>query len=92
MYRLGLESILGLRRRGATFEVAPCIPAEWPGYTIVWRFGGSRYEIAVENPEHRCRGVGRAELDGTAVDPAAIPLVDDGAVHRVRIVIGKPQP
>ena len=56
---------------------------------MVWRFGGSRYEIAVENPEHRCRGVGRAELDGGAVDPAAIPLVDDGAVHQVRIVIGK---
>ena len=31
----------------------------------------------------------RAELDGGAVDPAAIPLVDDGAVHQVRIVIGK---
>jgi cyclic beta-1,2-glucan glucanotransferase len=91
MYRLGLESILGLRRRGAFFEVAPCIPAEWPGYTIVWRFGGSRYEIAVENPEHRFRSVGRAELDGAEVDPGAIPLIDDGAVHRVRIVIGKPQ-
>jgi cyclic beta-1,2-glucan synthetase len=91
MYRLGLESILGLHRRGPTFEVAPCIPAEWPGYTIVWRFGRSRYEIAVENPEHRCRGVGRAELDGTVVDPAAIPLVDDGATHAVRIVIGKRQ-
>jgi cyclic beta-1,2-glucan synthetase len=55
----------------------------------VWRFGGSRYEIEVLNPEHRWRGVGRAELDGEAVDPTAIPLADDGAVHRVRIVMGK---
>ena len=31
MYRAGLESILGLRRRGATFEIDPCIPAAWPG-------------------------------------------------------------
>jgi cyclic beta-1,2-glucan synthetase len=89
MYRAGVESILGLRRRGAAFEISPCIPAGWPGYSMVWRFGGSRYEIAVENPEHRCRGVGRAELDGGAVDPAVIPLVDDGAVHHVRIVLGK---
>jgi cellobiose phosphorylase len=31
MYRAGLESILGFRRRGATFEIDPCIPAAWPG-------------------------------------------------------------
>ena len=35
--------------------------------------------------------LGDGELDGTAVEPAAIPLVDDGAVHQVRIVIGKRQ-
>jgi cyclic beta-1,2-glucan synthetase len=89
MYRAGLESILGLRRRGNAFEVAPCIPAEWPSYAMVWRFGKSRYEITVENPDHRCRGVARVELDGAAVDRHAIPLADDGATHRVRVVLGK---
>jgi len=43
----------------------------------------------VANPEHRCGGVALAELDGGATDPAAIPLVDDGATHRVRIVLGE---
>ncbi|MGH7645238.1 MAG: GH36-type glycosyl hydrolase domain-containing protein, partial [Gemmatimonadales bacterium] len=89
MYRAGLESILGLRRHGASFELDPCIPAAWPEYSLVWRFGGTRYEIAVANPEHRCRGIAEAELDGTPVDPAAIPLVDDGATHRVRVVVGE---
>jgi cyclic beta-1,2-glucan synthetase len=89
MYRAGLESLLGLRRRGDAFEVAPCIPAEWPGYSLVWRFGRSRYEIVVENPEHRCRGIAEVECDGAPVDPRAIPLVDDGATHQVRVVIGK---
>ena len=56
---------------------------------MLWRFGGTRYEIEVENPEHRCRGVARVELDGAPVDPGAIPLKDDGATHRVRVVIGK---
>ena len=78
MYRAGLESILGLRRRGATFEIDPCIPSSWAEYSIAWRFGATRYEIAVSNPERRCRGVAEAELDGAPVDPAAIPLVDDG--------------
>jgi cyclic beta-1,2-glucan synthetase len=91
MYRAGLESILGLRRRGRTFEVDPCIPSSWPQYAIVWRFGRTRYDIALENPERRCRGIAEAELDGIPVDPRAIPLVDDGGTHEVRLVLGEPK-
>jgi cyclic beta-1,2-glucan synthetase len=89
LYRTGLESLLGLRRQGATFAIDPCIPASWPEYTIVWRFRGARYEITVTNPEHRCRGVAEAELDGASIDAAAIPLVDDGRTHVVRVVLGE---
>jgi cyclic beta-1,2-glucan synthetase len=88
MYRVGLEGILGLERRGASFAMRPCIPSSWPGYAIEWRFGETHYTIVVENPERRCRGVGSVELDGSPADPAAIPLVDDGRVHRVRVVLG----
>jgi cyclic beta-1,2-glucan synthetase len=89
MYRAGLESILGLKRHGTSFELDPCIPAAWPEYSISWRHGRTGYEITVANPDHRCRGVALAELDGEVVDPAAIPLVDDGATHRVRVVLGE---
>src|SRR6185503_14166105 len=88
LYRAGLESILGLRRHGDTFAIDPCIPAAWTAYAITWRVGRSVYEIAVSNPERRCRGVAAAELDGAPVDPAAIPLVDDGASHSVTVVLG----
>ena len=87
MYRAGLESILGLRRRGATFEVDPCIPSSWPACEIVWRFGRTRYEISLSNPGGRCRGIKTAELDGAPVAPGAIPLVDDGGTHQVRLVM-----
>ena len=88
LYRAGLESLLGLRRQGATFAIDPCIPASWPEYSIDWRFGGTRYEITVRNPEHRCRGVAEAVLDGAPVDPAAVPLVDGGGTHVVRVTLG----
>ena len=88
MYRAGLESIFGLRRHGETFELDPCIPTSWPEYAISWRFGRTRYEISVTNPERRCRGIGAAELDGVAVDPRAIALIDDGGTHDVRVVLG----
>jgi cyclic beta-1,2-glucan synthetase len=90
MYRVALETLLGLKRRGPVFTVDPCIPASWPGYEIVWRFGRTRYRISVENPQQRSRGVARAELDRAPVDPAAIPLSDDGLPHDVRIVLGSP--
>ena len=90
MYRAGVESILGLRRRGDTFIVDPCIPTAWPEYTISWRFGTSRYEITVSNPSRRCRGVASATLDGARVDARAIPLADDGGTHDVQIVLGDP--
>jgi cyclic beta-1,2-glucan synthetase len=92
MYRAGLESILGLRRRGATFEMDPCIPSSWAEYAIAWRFGRTRYEITVRNPERRCRGVAEAYLDGLSVDPRAIPLRDDGREHHVRLTVGRPKP
>ncbi len=88
MYRVGLEGILGLARRGDTFSVHPCVPGSWPGFSIVWRFGSTRYEIAVENPEGRMRGVSHVEFDGRPIDPSAIPLADDGLSHHVTVRMG----
>jgi cyclic beta-1,2-glucan synthetase len=88
MYRAGLESVLGLRRRGASFAIDPCIPSSWPAYSIIWRLGHTRYEISVSNPCRRCRGIARADMDGTAADASALPLVDDGETHRVHVVLG----
>jgi cyclic beta-1,2-glucan synthetase len=87
---VALEGILGLTRRGAFFTVDPCIPSSWPSYSIEWRFRKTRYTIAVENPKRRGGGVLSAELDGAPADPAAIPLMDDDGVHRVRVVLGAP--
>lgn len=90
LYRLGLESILGLVRRGSSFAVDPCIPASWAGYAVTWRVGGTGYAITVANPDRLSRGVAAATLDGQAVDPSAVPLVDDGIIHQVHVVMGKP--
>jgi cyclic beta-1,2-glucan synthetase len=89
MYRAGIESILGLRRRGDTFVIDPCIPSSWDHYQIDWLFLDTRYEIMVCNPAGRCRGVGNATLDGATVDAAAIPLLNDGRTHTVRVVLGE---
>ena len=91
MQRAGLETILGLRIEGNTLRLDPCIPRSWPGFEISLRRGGSRYEIAVENPDGVERGIAAAKIDGAEVAaqrPLIVAVVDDGAVHRVWIKLG----
>jgi cyclic beta-1,2-glucan synthetase len=90
MYQAGIEWILGFRLRGTTLTIDPCIPRDWPRYEIDFRYHTARYEIVVENPQGVSRGVASSELDGQALaSDAAIPLADDGATHRIRVVLGQ---
>ena len=59
-------------RRGDDLRDRPrASPPSWPGFAIAWRFGGTRYEIAVANPESRCRGVAeRGRSTASASTPA----------------------
>jgi cyclic beta-1,2-glucan synthetase len=91
MYRAAIEALLGLKRRGASFSVRPCIPAMWPEYWIEWKVGRARYRVTVSNPHHRCAGIRSAALDGAPVDPDAIPILEDEAIHQVTIVLGDPE-
>ena len=38
MYRIGVEHILGLQRRGNALLIDPCISPEWKGYSMIYRF------------------------------------------------------
>jgi cyclic beta-1,2-glucan synthetase len=89
LYRTGLEWILGFRVRGMILNIDPCIPRNWPGYSIDFRYHSALYKIQVENPSNVSRGVALTEMDGKLLPGApTIPLADDGAVHTIRIVLG----
>jgi cyclic beta-1,2-glucan synthetase len=88
MYQAAVQSLLGLRRNGATVSLNPCIPAVWPEYSLTWTVGRTQYHFTVSNPDHRSHGIASAQLDGVAVDPRAIPFANDGERHEVRIVLG----
>ena len=90
LYRAGLEWMLGFRLHGSTLSIDPCVPAAWRGFEIEFRHRTARYHIVVENPAGKMRGVASVEVDSVALaTPAAgIALVDDGAQHRVRVVMG----
>jgi cyclic beta-1,2-glucan synthetase len=89
LYRAGLEWILGFQKRGSSLRIDPCIPRDWKGFEITYRYGDTRYRITVKNPKGICRGVSRVRLDATALDAGAhVPLSDDGREHLVEVELG----
>jgi len=90
LYRAGLEWILGFRVRGQVLCVDPCIPRNWPGYSIDFRYHSATYKITVKNPLGFSRGIASTSIDGKVlVGRANILLADDGAAHQVLIVLGQ---
>jgi cyclic beta-1,2-glucan glucanotransferase len=89
MFRAGVEGILGIRREGNILIVDPCIPAAWPGFEATVNVASTCYEIRVDNPSHRCRGISHADLDGARIHHAQarvrVPL--DGGTHNLLISI-----
>ncbi len=89
LYRAGLEAILGFHLEGTHLRIAPCVPAHWPGFEIHFRYRTARYEIHVQDAGS---AVLVLELDGQPATGGRVALVDDGAVHAVRVVLGdRPQ-
>jgi len=90
MYRAGLEGILGFHLRGSSLHIDPCVPKGWRRFDIIFQYHSTRYEIGVENPRGVSRGVSELILDGEKIagNHLGLPLVDDGATHRVKAVLG----
>ena len=89
LYRVGLEAILGFHLRGDHLAIDPRIAPDWPRFAITYRRGATLYRITVDNPDGVESGVVSATLDDRPVDPAAIPLGDDGGEHIVRVRMGR---
>jgi len=88
MYRAGLEYILGFQKNGDTVIMDPCIPKKWREYTMKYKFRDTVYDIKVENPQGRCKGVESITLDGEVSAGNRIQLVNDGKCHEVLVSMG----
>jgi cellobiose phosphorylase len=85
MYRLLLESLLGVSLEGDRLRVAPCLPADWTGFTVHYRFRETVYHIAVRRA--RVAGEAPLRLDGLAVPGPDLPLVDDRQEHWAELTV-----
>ena len=88
-YRVALEGLLGFVKRGDCLLIDPCIPSEWDGFTLEYRYGATTYAIEIRNPEHVSRGVSEVSVDDFPATDGGVTLVDDGLRHSVTVVLGQ---
>jgi cyclic beta-1,2-glucan synthetase len=93
LYRAGIEAILGLRIKGGSVVIDPCIPAAWPGFEMTLRYRGAVYDISIRNPDGVSRGVIAAQLDGEvqplSLGKAHLQLAVDNGAHMIVVTMGR---
>lgn len=88
MYQAGLEWLLGLRKKGPRLYLEPCIPEEWPEFSVIYKYQKTKYEIIVKNPSRKQTGGQSLEMDGKTLNPKeGIPLKDDNKLHRIILIL-----
>ena len=84
MYRLIVESLLGLRLEVDKLRFAPCLPADWPGFKVHYRYRETVYHISVHQTGAE-NGQMSVTVDGVERPGQVIPLVDDQQEHSVEV-------
>ncbi len=84
MYRLIVESLLGLRLDVDKLHFAPCLPADWETFTMHYRYRETVYHIAVRHAHDGNRDT-RVTVDNVEQHDPVIPLIDDHREHSVEV-------
>ncbi|WP_374689756.1 GH36-type glycosyl hydrolase domain-containing protein [Promineifilum sp.] len=94
MYRLGVEGLLGLQRRGDRLRLEPRIPPAWNGFRLTYRYGETRYHFDVRRAkEIETEFLGRNSVspllivDGMSQPDGWVALVDDSGEHQVEVIL-----
>lgn len=83
MYRLLLETLLGIQREGDCLRFSPVLPSEWSEVTIHYRFRQSVYHITLQRITAGTATTPEVRLDGKTLDSPTLPLSDTGRGHQV---------
>jgi cellobiose phosphorylase len=86
MYRLIIESLLGLRLEIDKLHIEPCLPADWEMFKVHYRYRETIYHITIIQIQGINRDI-RITVDGVERHDEAIPLVDDHKKHSVEVRI-----
>ena len=88
MYRLFVESLLGLTREKDRLRFAPCIPASWPAFTVRYRYRKTVYVITVQQvvAAGERAGATSVTLNGVAQPDNSVALAGDRDEYHVVVL------
>ena len=89
MYRLILESLLGMKQEKDKLSFMPCLPADWEGFTIHYRYRETVYHITVQQLGDTANEEGSVSVDEIMQKDNCITLIDDHNDHRALVKIVK---
>ncbi len=91
MYRLIVESLLGMQLEGDQLRIEPCIPGEWPQYQVRYRHRNTVYRIHVWQTLTAGEG-SSLRIDGVLQPGMTIPLLNtaNSCVHDVEVQWARP--
>jgi Cellobiose phosphorylase len=87
MYRLIMESLLGLSLEVDQLRITPCPHPDWKEFTVHYRFRETVYHITVSQSQGKKTGT-RLTLDDVEQTGQTIALVDDHREHWVKMRMG----
>jgi cellobiose phosphorylase len=86
MYRLIVESLLGLKREADRLRFEPCLPATWESVGIDYRYFKTVYHITMVQSV-RAQGALTIAVDGIPQPDGTVSLADDGLEHVVAVSV-----
>ena len=90
MYRLLVETLLGVSLEGDRLRLTPRLPAHWPACKIHYRHRQSVYHIAITRLAATATGPTELYLDGTRLEADTLPLADERREHFVELRVASP--
>ena len=87
MYRLIIETLLGLKLEADQLHLEPRIPREWKSYKVHYRYRQTTYHITIKNSGDASNRPKKIVIDGAEQPGDAIRLADDRRDHQVEIQI-----
>jgi cellobiose phosphorylase len=87
MYRLLIETLLGINLEGGQLRLAPRLPKAWPAFKIHYRYRQTTYHITVARLADVSGAANLLTFDGQAVSGDTIPLKDDRREHTVEMKV-----
>ena len=86
MYRLIVESLLGVELAADKLRFSPCLPADWKGFSLDYRYRETTYHVVVSQAE-TADSTPAVWVDGDLQADHAVALVNDLTDHAVRVVV-----